>query len=244
MDLNPANANQDRPAPAEFMRGVRDQIPILLGVAPFGVIFGALAIAAGIPPLETQAFSLLIFAGSAQFISVGLVAEGLSSFLVVLTIFVVNARHVLYSARMAPYYERLSRGWKIALSWLLTDEAFATTNQRYQSADTAYAHWYALGTGLALWTTWQFSTALGIAVGAAIPPDWPLAFALPLTFIALLAPTLIDRPAWAAAAVAGATALALVWLPFKLGLFLAAILGITAGYIVEKRSLSKTEGVQ
>lgn len=219
----------------EFILGIRDQAPILLGVAPFGIIFGALAIASGIPPLEAQAFSLFIFAGSAQFIAVGLIAEGTGALIVVFTIFVVNLRHMLYSASMASYFKPLNLKWKFSLSWLLTDEAFAMASTRYRQGPIENAHWYTLGTGLALWVTWQVSTAVGILLGAGIPKSWNLAFALPLTFLALLAPTLTDRASWAAAITGGILAVLFAAWPFKLGLFIAAIAGITAGLIVEYR---------
>jgi 4-azaleucine resistance transporter AzlC len=213
----------------EFFSGIRAQLPILLGVAPFGMIFGALAISAGIPPLQAQGFSLFIFAGSSQFIAVGLVGEGAPLLVIVLTIFVVNLRHLLYSANLAIHFERLSRPWKIVLSWLLTDEAFAVAALRYRRRDTASAHWFTLGTGIVLWATWQASTALGILLGAGIPATWSLDFALPLTFLALLAPILTDRPTWLAALSAGLFAVLLNGLPYKLGLLLGSGLGVVFG---------------
>ena len=227
----------------EFILGIRDQAPILLGVAPFGIIFGALAIASGIPPLEAQAFSLFIFAGSAQFIAVGLIAEGTGALIVILTIFVVNLRHMLYSASMARYFKSLNLKWKFSLSWLLTDEAYAVASTRYRRGPMTNAHWYTLGTGLALWGTWQVSTAVGILLGAGIPKSWNLAFALPLTFLALLAPTLTDRASWAAAITGGILAVLFAAWPFRLGLFIAAIAGITAGLIVEYRQGDPEEQV-
>jgi 4-azaleucine resistance transporter AzlC len=221
---------------SEFLLGVRDQIPILLGVAPFGLIFGALAINAGIPPLESAAFSLLIFAGSAQFIAVGLIGEGTPSVIIVATILIVNIRHVLYSANLGPFLEKLSLRWRAVLAWLLTDEAFAVASTRYQRGERRYTHWYMLGTGLTLWATWQISTIAGIRLGAAIPLSWPLDFALPLTFLALLAPALVDRPSWLSAICAGVLALLLSGLPYRLGLLLAVVMGIGAGMLAERRS--------
>jgi 4-azaleucine resistance transporter AzlC len=218
---------------SEFIAGVRDQLPILLGVAPFGMIFGALALNAGIPQIEAQAFSLLIFAGSAQFIATGLIAEGTPPLVVVFTILVVNLRHMLYSATMAGSMERLSGPWKALLAWLLTDEAFAVASIRYRRGDHTHAHWYTFGTGLTLWAAWQVSTAIGILLGARIPSTWSLDFFLPLTFLALLTPTLTDRPTWAAALTAGISAVALAWMPLKLSLLCAAALGIAAGIIAE-----------
>ncbi len=220
----------------EFLRGARDQFPILLGVVPFGVIFGALAVSAGIPAFEAQSFSLFIFAGSAQFIAVSLIAGAASPFLIILTILVVNFRHLLYSASLAPHVYHLSNRWKIPLSWLLTDEAFIVASSRYRKGNLEFAHWYFLGTGLMLWVAWQLSTLLGIALGVVIPPGIGLDFALPLTFMALILPTLTDRPAWAAACAAGMFSILLANLPFKLGLLIPAVLGICVGLGVEIRA--------
>ncbi|MFQ5922829.1 MAG: AzlC family ABC transporter permease [Anaerolineales bacterium] len=220
----------------EFLTGLRDQLPILLGVMPFGLIFGALSTSVGIPPLATQGFSLLVFAGSAQIIAVGLIGEMAPVIVIVVTIFVVNLRHALYSASMSPHIAPLSMRWKLSLSWLLTDEAFATASTRYQRGNTATAYWYTLGTGLALWSAWQISTALGILLGGEIPTSFPLAFALPLTFIALLIPTLVDRPKVATAASAGVIAVLLSGLPLRLGLLIGAMSGIGVGVWMDRRS--------
>ncbi len=223
-------------ARAEFWAGVRDQIPILLGVIPFGLIFGALAISVGISPLAAQGFSLFVFAGSSQFIAVGLIGEMAPAVIIVATIFVVNLRHALYSASMSPHFAPLHMRWKLSLSWLLTDEAFATASTRYSRGTTASAHWYTLGTGLALWTAWQISTALGIWLGGGIPASFPLAFALPLTFIALLIPTLVDRPTVFAAVSAGLVAVLLSSLPVRMGLLIGAVVGIGVGVWMDRRS--------
>ena len=221
------------------MDGVRDQLPLLLGVAPFGMIFGALALTAGIPPLEAQGLSLFVFAGSAQFIATGLISGGVPPLVIVLTIMVVNLRHLLYSASFAPNFQRLPAKWKAALAWLLTDEAFAVASIRYQRDDTALAHWYTLGTGLTLWVVWQLSTAAGIILGVYIPANWSLDFALPLTFMALVTLTLTDRPTWTAALTAGFFAVILTGLPYKLGLLIAATIGIGVGLLIEISCSSK-----
>ena len=220
---------------SEFLTGFRDQLPILLGVIPFGLIFGALAISVELSPLAAQAFSLFIFAGSAQFISVVLIGEMAPALVIVATIFVVNLRHALYSASMSAYFAPLPIHWKLALSWLLTDEAFATTSVRYRQSNTANAHWYTLGTGITLWAAWQISTALGILLGAEIPSEFPLAFALPLTFIALLVPALVNRATLGAALSAGLIAIALSGLPLRLGLLIGAVAGVAVGIGLDSR---------
>jgi predicted branched-subunit amino acid permease len=124
----------------------------------------------------------------------------------------------------------------VLLSYLLTDEAYAPTILHYEKEGlTPHAHWFWLGAGITLWVFWQLSTAVGIFLGAAIPESWSLDFALPLTFIAMIVPVLRDRPAIAAALSAGAVALVAYSLPYKLGLILAALVGILVGTVLEGR---------
>ena len=223
-----------------FWAGVRAEIPLLIGVFPFGLIYGALALNAGLSRLASQMMSSIIFAGSAQFITARLVREATPGFVIVLTIAVVNLRHMLYSASLAPYLASLSTRWKILLSYLLTDEAYAPTILRYEKEGLQpFSHWFWLGAGTVLWSTWQASTALGIFLGAAIPDSWSLDFALPLTFIAMVVPVLKNRPAIAAALSAGAVALAAHSLRYGLGLILAALVGIMVGFFLEGRQPSK-----
>src|SRR5512133_3329137 len=191
-----------------FWAGVRAELPLLIGVFPFGLIYGVLALSSGLTPSAAQMMSSIVFAGSSQFIAAQLVHEAAPGLVIILTIAVVTLRHMLYSASLAPYLESLSMRWKVLLSYLLTDEAYAPTVIHYEEEGvTSYSHWFYLAAGFSLWLTWQVSTALGIFLGSAIPESWPLAFALPLTFIAMVVPVLKTRPAVASALSAGLTAL-------------------------------------
>jgi 4-azaleucine resistance transporter AzlC len=223
-----------------FLAGIRAEIPLLIGVFPFGMIYGALALNAGLSTSAAQMMSSIVFAGSAQFITAQLVHEATPGFVIVLTIAVVNLRHMLYSASLAPYLAGLPTRWKVLLSYLLTDEAYAPTILHYEKeGSTPDAHWFLFGAGFSLWFTWQISTALGIFLGTAIPESWSLDFALPLTFIAMVVPVLKNQPAIAAALSAGVVALVAYPLPYKLGLILAALVGIAVGTLLEGRKSSK-----
>ena len=165
-----------------------------------------------------------------------LVHDAAPGIVIVLTIAVVNLRHMLYSASLAPYLKNLSLKWKALLSYLLTDEAYAPSIIKYEREGiTPSSHWFVFGAGFSLWFNWQVSTALGIFLGAAIPKSWPLDFALPLTFIAMIMPMLKNKPVIAAALSAGMVALLAYSLPYKLGLILAALTGIVVGTILEGR---------
>jgi 4-azaleucine resistance transporter AzlC len=229
------------PSPrSEFLAGVRAELPILFGVIPFGLIYGVLAVSAGLPALQAFAMSSIVFAGSAQFIGAELIGLGVPGLVIVLTTFVVNLRHMLYSASLAPHLRHLSAAWKWLLAYLLTDEAYAVTILRYdQPGPLANKHWFFLGAGLTLWSSWQTATALGVFLGAQVPASWGLDFTLALTFIGLVLIAVRDRAALAAALVAGLTAVAAYTLPLRLGLLLAAALGILTGLLVESLTPSK-----
>lgn len=225
-----------REARVSFWAGARAEFPLLVGVFPFGMIYGALALDAGLSRAASQMMSSIVFAGSAQFVTAQLVRDAAPAMVILLTIAVVNLRHMLYSASLAPYLKNLSLKWKVLLSYLLTDEAYAPSILEYERTGIRpMSHWFLLGAGAALWSTWQISTALGIFLGAAIPDGWPLDFALPLTFIAMVVPNLRNSPMIAAALSAGIVALFSYNLPFKLGLILAALTGIVVGTILEGR---------
>ena len=214
----------------EFLAGALAELPLLLGVFPFGMIYGVLALQAGIPPAPAQAMSSILFAGSSQFIAAQLFGQAVPIPVIVLTAFVVNLRHALYSASLEPYVKHLSRPWKALLAYLLTDVAYAVTVTRYtQRGVEAFTHWYFFGAGLALWSCWQASTALGIFLGAQVPAAWGLDFTLALTFIALVVPALKDRPEVAAALSAGLVATLAYQAPYRLGLIAAALVGIAVG---------------
>lgn len=219
-----------------FWAGVRAEFPLLVGVFPFGMIYGALALNAGLSLAASQMMSSIVFAGSSQFIAAQLIHDAAPGLVIVLTIAVVNLRHMLYSASLAPYLKDLPVRWKVLLAYLLTDEAYAPTALKFEREGISpLGHWFLFGAGLALWSTWQVSTGLGIFLGASLPQSWPLDFALPLTFIALIMPALKNRPAIAAALSAGLVALLAYSLPFKLGLILAALTGILVGTVLEGR---------
>jgi len=217
-----------------FIEGVRAEVPLLIGVFPFGLIYGALALGAGLSKTEAQMMSSVVFAGSSQFVTAQLVSVSAPALVMIVTIAVVNLRHMLYSASLAPHLKGLSLKWKIALSYFLTDEAYAPSILNYEKEGLpTHKHWFLLGAGFSLWFIWQVSTAIGIFLGAAIPESWSLDFALPLTFIAMVVPVLKKRPAIASAFSAGITALLAYNLPFQLGLILAALVGIMVGTILE-----------
>lgn len=218
-------------------RAVRDVSPLLIGVAPFGVIAGVAAVDAGLSPVQAYSLSPLIFAGAAQLATLDLLARDAAVAVVILTPLVINARHIMYSAALAPWFRPLPTTRKAGLAYLMTDQAFAMSILRYARTEEPIGDRvaYYLGVALSLWLTWQVTSIIGIAVGGGIPPEWSLDFAVPLVFLALLFPSITDRPTAVAAVVGAAVAVAAADLPFNLGLPVGAMSGITAGFLVEAR---------
>jgi 4-azaleucine resistance transporter AzlC len=165
----------------EFAHGCRDILPLILGAIPFGVIFGTLAVGAGLTGWQAMGMSTLVFAGSAQFIAITLITGGVGAAVVLLTTFVVNLRHALYSAALQPFVRHLPGRWRAPLAFWLTDEAFAVVQNRYARDDASpYKHWFFLGAALTMYVNWQLSTLVGIAFGQAVPDiaSWGLDFAV------------------------------------------------------------------
>ncbi|BAU72911.1 AzlC family ABC transporter permease [Metapseudomonas furukawaii] len=222
----------------EFTRGARDIVPMIVGAIPFGIIFGTLASGAGLSAWQTLGMSMLVFAGSAQFIAITLLGGGAGAAVVLLTTLVVNLRHALYSATLQPFVRHLPSRWRMPLAFWLTDEAFAVVQHRYaEPDDSPHKHWYFLGGALAMYLNWQLCTLVGVIFGQAVPnlAAWGLDFAMLATFIGIVVPMLRNKPQVAAALVAGAVALACHGLPYKLGLMVAALCGILVGVVLERR---------
>jgi 4-azaleucine resistance transporter AzlC len=231
----------DKPAPqptrrSEFWAGVRDTLPLELGAVPFGIVFGVLALNSGFSPLGAMGLSLFVFAGSSQLIGVNLVAGGASLWVIVLTTFIVNVRHALYSATLSPFMKHLPQRWLLPLGFWLTDETFVLVVNRYGAHDQSpYKHWYHLGSALFMYINWAACTLIGIVAGQSIPDmsNWGLDFAMYVTFLGMLIPLIKNRPILLAAVVGGLSAVLFHGLPNQMGLLVAALLGVAAGMIGE-----------
>ena len=163
----------------ELMEGAVKSLPLLLGASPFGLIYGTLAVTGGLSVPAALAMSAFVFAGSSQFIAVGLVAVKAPVLIIILTTFVVNLRHMLYSAALLPFLKVLPQRWRIPLAFWLTDETFAVTVVRYNEEDhSSHKHWFQLGSSLAMYLNWQFWCGLGLFVGGRIQnaQNWGLDF--------------------------------------------------------------------
>ncbi len=218
-----------------FLEGARDIAPMLIGIVPFGIVCGIGAIAVGASPVAALAMSMIMFSGAAQIIAVQLLAAGAPFAVILLSCIVVSLRLVMYSAAMAPYLRPLDWRWRHLLSFVLTDQAFAGSLQRFQnSGDVRGNASYFLGSGALLWLTWQIATLAGVAAGQVIPASWQLDFVVPLCFLAVLVPLLRDRISMLVFAVATVAVIALDAIPLRLSLLGGGLLAIFAGVLGDR----------
>ncbi|QGZ62940.1 AzlC family ABC transporter permease [Paraburkholderia acidisoli] len=213
-------------------------IPMMIGAAPFGVIFGTLVTSGPLSLWLGQFMSLAVFAGSAQFIAIGLIATHASFAVILATTLIVNLRHVLYSATLAPYVSHLPLRWRLVLGAVLTDEVFAVAwahFRRHPPGDTV-SPWHFLGSGISMYLNWQLWTAVGLLFGAAFPglQSLGLDFAMVATFIAIVVPQLVALRYLAAAVTAGALAYFWQGWPYKLGLLGAVLAGVLVGVVLSR----------
>ncbi len=189
--------------------------------------------------------SAFVFAGSSQFIAVGLVGGGAPVPIIILTTFVVNLRHMLYSAALLPELKKLKQGWRIILAFFLTDESFAVSSARYSRDDQSEnKHWYHLGSSIVMYLNWQFWCAAGLILGSRIPDagNWGLDVAMIVTFIGMTVPYIKNRAMISSVLTAGVVSLLTAGIPYKLGLIIAAVAGILAGLSAD-RLLSVNESI-
>jgi 4-azaleucine resistance transporter AzlC len=222
---------------SSFIRGIINALPIVLGYIPIGFAYGVLAQKAGLSIFNIAAMSLVVFAGSAQFIAVAMFSAGLSPSSIIVTTFVVNLRHILMSASLSPFL----KGWKpleiAAFSYEITDETFAVHTSRFNSGSPVKEESY--GTNITAHSSWIIGSILGLYTSTLINDVKPLGldYALIAMFIGLTVLQINKMSQMAAALIAGVLSVIL----FLSGLeqwnvILAAIVAATAGVFIEKKA--------
>jgi predicted branched-subunit amino acid permease len=218
-----------------FAQGARAVLPVLPGVGTFGLISGVAMVGSGMSPFSAMAMSIATYAGTAQLAALQLLAGGAPLAVIFLAALVLNLRFALYSLSMAPHFRSATTPRKWLYSYLLSDNGYAHFITRYSThPDEPGKVGYYLGACAGIWTVWQAATAVGVALGAGIPPAWRLEFTVTLTFFALGISVIRDKAMAIAAATAAVTAILAIGLPYRLGLIVAAGAGIAAGMAAER----------
>lgn len=223
-----------------FMQGVKDCIPTLLGYLSIGFAAGVLEKTAGMSILEIILLSVLLYAGSAQFIAAGMIAAGSSATAIMITIFFVNLRHILLSAALSPYFRHLTPFKNMLVGSLLTDETFGVAINEAAKRNRLHEKWM-YGLNLTAYLNWIFANIAGAYFGQWIsdPEKFGLDFALPAMFIGLLILAIVSRKKVkldvivAVCAVFIAVGVAIVY-PGNAGVIVATVVASTIGMVIEK----------
>ncbi len=224
---------------ASIKTGVVASIPMIVGGIPFGILFGSLASSYGLSPWFAIAMSAIVFAGSAQFVALGLIALNAPIWVIVSTTFIVNLRHLLYAADMVKYVKHLPFSTRLMMGFGLIDETYAAVRPLYTTGalNDKTGHKAYLGSFLAFYLMWNVTTVLGVLSGELIPgmSEWGLEFAMVATFIGIITPYLKNQPFWLCLVSAAVSSIVLADLPNNLGLLSSAVIGVLVGYFAEQR---------
>ncbi|MDQ2088892.1 AzlC family ABC transporter permease [Marimonas arenosa] len=215
-----------------FWRGYLDCAPFILIVVPYSMLFGVVARDAGLDVLQTMSMSVLVIAGASQFTALALLQDQAPVFIALLAALAVNLRMAMYSAALVPHVGHARLGTRVLMSYLMVDQAFAVAVKTYEEQpgmSPAAKVAYYFGCMVLICPFWYGCTLLGALLGRAIPESYALDFAVPVCFIALTAPLLRSLPHVFAALISSLAAIAFAWLPWSLGLIVAALIAMTAG---------------
>lgn len=215
---------------------LKDCLPITAGIIPFGLTCGIMGKTAGFSTFEITLMSMTVFAGAAQFMAIAMINSGIVNWgVLVFTTFLINLRHLLMGASLSPYLFKQPKILQYLLAFSMTDESYALTVNRIEKK--GYEVYYQLGASYFLYLIWVSSTFLGAALYHNIPNplEWGLDFIIPLTFLVLLMPRMINLTALLVALVSALTAvLGALYLPGKWYIILAAVVASIVGGLMER----------
>lgn len=219
-----------------FLRGARDALPFLLVVGPFALLFGVVGTEAGLNLVEVMGFSVLVIAGASQFAALQVMSENAPTLIVIVTALAVNLRMAMYSASLTPYLGKAPLWQRATVAYFMVDQAYTLSQIKFEmepelSIPARVA--YYLGTVVPLAPFWYLLTYVGAVAGTQIPPEFALDFALPITFIAMIAPALRTVAHIAAAVTSILVALLMAWMPYGTGLLVAATVAMVVGAQIE-----------
>lgn len=248
----PKSTNQTNQASTthhSFLIGARDTLPLIIAAMPFAIVYGALAISQGLSEWMVMAMSIFVFAGASQFVAVTLLASATIFPIILLTVFIVNLRHMLYAASLMPQLEKVSKWLRIPMAFWLTDETYAVVSNRFShgsdqaSKDIRFIAFY-LGSGIAMYSSWVFFSYIGMTLGKQIPniTSWGLDVAMVVAFVGIVVPHLKNHADWACALTAGFSALLTFYWPHQTGLLFSSFLAIAVGVLLSQITQEKEEG--
>ncbi|MBW4710563.1 AzlC family ABC transporter permease [Roseobacter sp. YSTF-M11] len=228
----PSTTPKSRTRASAYWKGAADGAPFLLVVAPFATLFGVLATEAGLNILETLVFSAVVFAGAAQFTALQLMQENAPTLIVLASALAVNLRVAMYSASLTPWIGAAPLWQRAIAAYFTVDQSYACSVAQFEKEPQMTVPQrmaYFSGVLSPIVPMWYICTLLGAAVGTQVPDSWALDFALPIAFLAMVAPMLRTAAHVIAACVAIIVSLLTAGVPYSLGLIIAGTCGMMAG---------------
>ena len=219
-----------------FMRGIAACWPFIIVIVPFAMLFGVVATEAGFNIAEIMGFTFAVFAGASQFSAVQLMRDEAPVLIVLATSLAVNLRMGMYSAALTPYFGKLSLWNRTLVAFFLVDQTYAASVVEFEKnpkMTMGERLAFFMGATVVVAPPWYIATWVGAMVGASIPKEYAIDFAMPITFIAMIAPLLRTIPHLAAAFTSIGLTLALSFMPFSSGLLVAAVAAMFVGALTE-----------
>lgn len=220
-----------------FVRGMIAMSPILLGVIPFGLVMGAACATQNLSLTQVLIFNLFVFAGASQFVTLELMAQKAAILVVVLSGVVINLRMLLYSAGISPLLKKTNFFKRMLAAYGITDQAYAVlmANEHKLKTPEESLGFYS-GAAFAMAACWQIVVVIGYVFGNIAPASLNLDFAIPLSFVALVLPSMKSRSYYLVGICSAFCSVLLHDLPYSLGLLFSAFisLGLAVFFIVRK----------
>ena len=224
-----------------LLKGIADVSPLMIPVFPFGIIYGVIGMELGFGAYMTLGASIIMFAGASQIVLLHLFSAGASSLVIFSSVGAVNSRHLLYGAVLSEHLSSLRFTWKLILSYVMVDQAFAVSNNYFKkNKNDKNKHYHLLGAGFTCWTIWQISTIVGIVMGSVIPDELGLSFTISLTFLALLIEDFRKLKNILVMMVSGVVAtIGYNTIPFKAYIIVAALLALITATLITTNEKEK-----
>jgi predicted branched-subunit amino acid permease len=214
-------------------QGIGDALPLFLPAIPFALVLGVTFLHSGTLPLIGWSSSFIMYGGASQLTLLSLLSDGAAAAAAITAALIVNARHLMYSAALAPAFQRQPLWFRWVGPYFLIDQVFALCVLRSHMEPSQFRTYY-LAVGITFWLLWLAATAAAMVFGPVVPADWRLGFAVPVMFTALVVMGIDRWPKLLAALTAAATTWLATGLPHRSGLLLGAIAGVTCGVLMEK----------
>jgi predicted branched-subunit amino acid permease len=223
-----------------FIEGLKGMLPITTGIIPFGLVMGTVCSEAQLTLLQSIGMNLFIFAGASQLASVDLMGTQTETIVVVATGLIINLRFMLYSAALSPVVRNSSFLTKLASAYCLTDQNYAvmSAHQGILSENRDIIRFY-FGASVCMIVAWHMSVIAGYTFGNFAPTSWSLEYAVPLSFVALVIPSLKGKKFIYVAIFSSLFSIFLNGLPYNLGLIFTALLGIVLGAFLTRDKVLK-----